>query len=329
MLPMMHSLWALVIGAVQPSFSTSAVISRHPEHQIASLGWELSSANWDAVAVHLKHLMKFPGRKLRHMDFSIRVSPSKSELSIDDHLASNLRMYPEHVAAARRFFNILDTNDDQYLDLHEFLNAMDAAEPAAPAAPPRVLKDAGEEIFLYFEPAKYMDFQSFCRFLVVMSYTQPSDFKWHAEDLETFQTDNLEALKNHSKDDLMKTFVTFDQDSSGHVDKEEFDEVYMSKLYWALRYKEKLPSGILDTDQEYQFARDRFDRYTRGTGTLGFPEFVRLIENAVEHRPQRVTGGGEGCISCRITNQLTKSAVADVGLWWTFNIFLILLPIVV
>lgn len=330
---MKYSFWALVIGLVQLSLSTSAVRSLHPEHQSAPFGWELSSANWDAVALHLKDLIKTPKRNLRHIHFSTWVDSSQSELSEDDQLVNSLRMYPEHVASARKFFDILDTNNDHYLDLHEFLNAMDATEPSAPAAPPRVLRDAGQETFEAFSPGKYMPFKQFCRFLVIMSYDRSSDFKWRSEDLDALQTKHLEALKNHSKPALMRTFATFDEDSDGQLEKEEFEDVYMGKLYWTLRYKDKLPSGILDSDEEYKFAKNRFDRYTRGTGTLGFPEFVRLVENAAEHKPPNVKGGGEGCISCRIqaavASQLRKSAVAHVSLLWTVRIFLILLPIVV
>jgi len=328
----------IILGTVQPSSGASVVISQeslHPEHKTAPLGWELSSANWDAVALHLRNVLKTPKRNLRHVDFSIRAgspidraSSSKSKLSSDDKLSNNLRMFPEHVSAARKFFDILDTNDDQYLDLPEFLNAMDKTEPAPPAAPPKVLKESGEEIFENFEPEGYMNFQSFCRFLVTMSYDAPADFKWHFEDLQALRNDQLAELKNHTSTQLMKTFIIFDKDSNGDVDEDEFEQVYMSNLYWALRYKEKLPSGILDTDPEYQFAKKRFQRYTRGTGTLGFPDFVRLVENAAEHRPKKPVGGGKGCISCRLMPKWAKSSVTQVNHLWALNVFLISIAIV-
>merc|ERR1719345_9806 len=108
-----------------------------------------------------------------------------------------------------------------------------------------------------------MTFPNFCRFLVVMSYEKPDEFKWKIEDLEALRSDHLGAMQNQSKAQLMNTFIIFDDDSSGAVDKAELEKVYMGKLYWDLRYKGKL-ARILDTDQEYEHATTRFDRYTRG-----------------------------------------------------------------
>lgn len=326
----MYIFLILVMSFVQPVFSTVNVRAnylRHPEYQTSSLGWELSSANWDAVAVHLKNLVKFPPRKLRHVDFSIRVSAD--EESADEKLGSNLRMFPEHVSAARKFFDILDTNDDQHVDLPEFLNAMDANEPAPPAANSRVLREAGQEIFENFATEKYMQFPNFCRFLVAMSYQQPSDFKWHNEDLEALRDEQLVALKNHSSAQLMKTFVVFDKDSSGNIDEDEFEQIYMGHLYWTLRSKEKLPSGILDTHEEYRHALTRFDRYSSGTGILGFRGFLRLVEDAAEHKPPHPKGGGKGCLSCRLTPDFVKSGVVhQVSQLCTLKVFIVLLSII-
>jgi len=283
--------------------------------------------DWDAVALHVKGEVKFPRRKLRHIDFSNGDSLTRTEQKVDEQLVNNLRMYPEHVDAARRFFDILDQNDDELLQEPEFLNAVGSTEPAAPAAPPWVLREAGEEIFHDFAPEGCMDFPNFCRFLIVMTYDKPSDFKWKIEDLEVLRSNQLGAMQNESKAGLMNTFVVFDRDSNGNVTKSEFEDTYMGKLYWDLRYKGKL-ARILDTDQEYEHATTRFDRYTRGTGVLGFPEFVRLVDKAAEKRPPTPVGGGEGCLSCKITKPLfAKSVAGHRNLLCTLNVLFIALQV--
>jgi Ca2+-binding EF-hand superfamily protein len=261
----------------------------------------------------MRNLVKFPQRQFRHIDFSVEQGRSdEEELSDEEQLVNNLRMYPEHVAAARRFFDILDTNHNGYLQEPEFLNAMYRTEPAPPAAPPAVLKDAGKDVFRSFAPEGHMAFPSFCRFLVVMSYDQAADFKWKSEDLEALRTDHLGALQNQSKIQLLKTFVIFDEDSDGKVTKVEFQHTYMSELYWSLRYKQKLASGLLDTDQEYEYCNNRFVRYTAGKEGLGLPEFLRLVDHAVAKRPPYPVGGEDGCIACKLTPEWAK-VVKDVA----------------
>lgn len=301
----------LLSEVVQPSWSASSSSSWLPEklHRNAPFGWPLAAENWDAVALHVRNLVNLPRRNLRHIDFSVEESRDKedAELSVDEQLVNNIRMFPEHVAAARRFFHVLDTNNNGYVQEPEFLNAMYRTEPNAPAAPQQVLKDAGEEVFRAFTaPELYMEFPAFCRFLVIMSYEHPADFKWKKSDIEALRSDNLGNLVNISKTRLFKTFVIFDEDSDGGITKEEFTHVYMDELYWSLRYKDKLPHGVLDTSEEYEYARTRFNRYTEGKESLGLPAFIRLLQDARDKRPPLPVGGGEGCITCRLTPEWAK-----------------------
>lgn len=192
-------------------------------------------------------------------------------------LASALRLEPEYFNKLVSYFEYLDKNSDQKLSEWEFIKVTDYDTS---------LRKDGREIYDLFSVADDkpgMTLQEFLRLVTVVT-KGPKDFKWHAEDLKALPSETVG--EDQDRDALFRLFAVFDENSSGDVDKSEFEKTWMGPTLWTCRKEGIVSSAWMATSTEFEYAKSKF------SGALGLGAFADLLKAALPHRNDKFSKGG-------------------------------------
>lgn len=199
-------------------------------------------------------------------------------------LAPALRLKPEYFNKLVSYFEYLDTNKDKSLGEIEFMQV---------AKYDKEFQEEGRQGYDLFSVADGkpgMNLQEFVRMVAVVTEV-PGGFGYTAEDLQALPSKTV--AEDQDRDALMRLFVVFDENTSGDVDKAEFEKAWMGPTLWALRKENVLSERWLVATAEYEYAKGAFGKTAGADNLLSLGEFADLLKESLPHRGDhnRLKGG--------------------------------------
>jgi len=186
-----------------------------------------------------------------------------------------LRLKPEYFNQLVSYFEYLDTNQDKTLDELEFMQV---------AKYDKEFREEGRLAYDLFSKADSkpgMNLQEFVRLVAVVTKV-PGGFNYHADDLQAIPSKTV--AEDQDRDDLMRLFVVFDENTNGEVDKAEFEKGWMGPTLWKLRDENVLSQRWLASTAEFKYAQGAFTKSAGADNVLNLGEFANLLKDSVPHR---------------------------------------------
>lgn len=189
--------------------------------------------------------------------------------------AGALRLKTDYFNELVSYFEYLDTNHDQTLSELEFMQV---------AKYDKSMQEEGRHAYDLFSEADGktgMNLQEFVRLVAVVTKV-PDGFAYHAEDLQA--TPSKTVADDQDRDALMRLYIVFDENTSGEIDKAEFEKGWMGPTLWTLRKENILSQRWLVSNAEFEYAKGAFPKSAGADNVLNFGEYAQLLKEAIPHR---------------------------------------------